>query len=210
MKRSTRIGSLAATVACWGLLFVPPALSGGGRGGDEAGPETQSVLEITGFSDDGRRVGVKVSDEEGRIMFQVREVKKGKIKETISILEGQEKKGLRKLKKKGITAEGLGAENAKGITLMSAQKENKLIIYAMKGENCTKKVAEIKLTKVKESKRNQASEAFVKQLTWGPRGKHVAVVYHEEYKQTMWWKGDRFFGFKFKAYKAICSSTESN
>jgi len=209
-KPKTALSLFIGGAAAASLLVATPAMSGGGRGGDEAiGPDTQATYEIVGFSDDGRAVGMKVSDEQGRLMFQVRDVKKGKVKETVSILEGQEKKGMRKIKKKGITAPVPGPENEKGIILMSAQKKDKLIIYAMKGENCTKKVAEIPLTKVKESKRTQQPEAFAKQLTWGPRGKYVAVVYHEKYKKTHAWEGDKFFGFKFKAYKVNCSSGES-
>lgn len=200
--------SLTATVGLIGL--DKSAEAGGGRGGDQTvGPDTQNTFELVGFSDDGRQVGLRVADEQGRLMFQVLDVRKGKIKDTVSFLEGQDKKGLRRLKKKGITAEPLGPENEKGVTLMSAQKGNKLVIFAMKGENCTKAVAEIPLTKVKKSKRNEQPEAFAKTLTWGPRGKYVAVVYHEKYKDGFAWSGDRFHGFKFKAYKANCYPPES-
>lgn len=196
--------NLMVVVAGLSLFLVPPGLAG--RGDDNAiGPDTQRTLEIVGFSDDGRNVGLKTSDEEGRSSFEFHDVKKATLKGSISFLEGQDKKGMRKLKKKGITAEPLGAENANGIILMSAQKGSSLFIYGMKGENCTKKLAEIKLTKVKESKRTEQPEAFAKQLTWGPRGKFVAVIYHEKYKKTHAWEGDKLFGFKFKAYKLNCS-----
>ena len=165
-------------------------------------PKSQQTMEVVGFSEDGKLFALKTKDEEGRHAYQVRSSRKGKIEQVYSFFEGEEKKAWRKVKRKhGIKADPSDtAENEKlGITLVTAQKGEKLMLYVMKGER-VKTYGSVPIQKAEDGKK--AATANVSQLVWGPKGKHVVMVYHQKLKKPFPWKSDAVHAFKFKAYKA--------
>lgn len=197
------------------VLLISLGLAGpagaGGRGEDPeaVGPDTRQTMELVGFSKDGKKFALKITDEEGRSLFEVRESRKSKHVASYPFFPEQDKAAWRKAKREHEldAAPSDGPENKdKGITLLSAVKGETLNVYAMSGETCTKLIDKIPLKKIEKGKnKGQVAEAFVKQLVWGPRGKIVAVVYHQKIKDTFEWEGDFAYSFKFKSYKAKCS-----
>ena len=165
-------------------------------------PKSQQTMEVVGFSADGKLFALKTKDEEGRHAYQVRSSRKGAIEHVYSFFEGDEKKTWRRVRRKhDIKAEpSQTAENDKlGITLLSAQKGDKLLIYVMKGERI-KKYGSVPVQQSQDGK--GSATANVSQLVWGPKGKHVVMVYHQKLKKPFVWESDAVHAFKFKAYKA--------
>ena len=165
-------------------------------------PKTQQTMEVVGFSEDGKAFALKTKDEEGRQSFQVRSSRKGEIEKVYSYFEADEKKTWRRVRKKhSISADpSKTAENEKlGVTLVTAQKGDKLVIYVMKGER-VKMYGSVPLQPSPEGK--TSAVANVSQLVWCPKGKHVVMVYHEKLTKPFPWASDSVHAFKFKAYKA--------
>ena len=165
-------------------------------------PKSQQTMEVVGFSEDGKFFALKTKDEEGRHAYQVRSSRKGKIEKVYSFFDGEEKKTWRKVKRKhAIKAEpSQTPENKKlGITLVTAQKGAKLTIFIMKGER-VKTYGSVAVQKSQDGKKVATANAA--QLVWGPKGKHVVMVYHQKLKKPFPWESDSVHAFKFKAYKA--------
>ena len=165
-------------------------------------PKAQQTMEVVGFSKDGKLFVLKTKDEEGRHAYQVRSSRKGEIEKVYSFFEGDEKKTWRRVKRKHeISAEpSETAENTDlGVTLVTAQKGEKLSIFVMKGER-VKKYGSVPVQMSRDGKK--AATANVSQLVWGPKGKHVVMVYHQKLKKPFPWESDSVHAFKFKAYKA--------
>jgi hypothetical protein len=199
------------TLALLLVLALAAPASAGGRGDDleAVGPDTRQTMELAGFSKDGKKFVLKITDEEGRSLFEVRESRKGKHVASYPFFPEQDKAAWRKAKREHELdgAPSDGPENKdKGITLLSAVKGEALNVYAMSGETCTKLIDKIPLKKIEKGKnKGKVAEAFVKQLLWGPRGKFVVVVYHQKIEDTFPWEGDFAYSFKFKTYKAKCA-----
>ena len=82
---------------------------------------------------------------------------------------------------------------------MTAQKGAKLTIFIMKGER-VKTYGSVAVQKSQDGKK--VATANASQLVWGPKGKHVVMVYHQKLKKPFPWESDSVHAFKFKAYKA--------
>jgi len=165
-------------------------------------PKAQQTMEVVGFSKDGKLFVLKTKDEEGRHAYQVRSSRKGAIEKVYSFFEGDEKKTWRRIKRKHeISAQPSDtAENTDlGITLVTAQKGDKLSIFVMKGER-VRKYGSVPVQMSRDGKK--AATANVSQLVWGPKGKYVVMVFHQKLKKPFLWESDSVHAFKFKAYKA--------
>jgi hypothetical protein len=164
-------------------------------------PKSQQTMEVVGFSANGKVFAVKTKDDEGRHAYQVRTSKKGEIEKVYSFFEGEEKKTWRRVKRAHeITAEPTESpENEKlGMTLVTAQKGDKLVVFVMKGEK-VKRYGAVSLQKGRDGK--SVATANVGQLVWGPKGKHVVMIYHQKFKKPQPWESDAVHSFKFKRYK---------
>ena len=183
------------------VLLFATVTSGDARAQSDF-PKAQQTMEVVGFSKDGKFFVLKTKDEEGRHAYQVRASRKGAIEKVYSFFEGDEKKTWRRVKRKHeISAEpSETAENADlGITLVTAQKGEKLSIFVMKGEQ-VKKYGSVPVQMSRDGKK--AATANVSQLVWGPKGKYVVMVYHQKLKKPFPWESDSVHAFKFKPYKA--------
>ena len=129
-------------------------------------PKSQQTMEVVGFSEDGKLFALKTKDEEGRHAYQVRSSRKDKIEQVYSFLR-EDKKAWRVKRKHGIGADpSETAENEKlGITLVTAQKGEKLMLYVMKGERVGAYVG----AHTESRGWKKAATANVSQLVWGPK-----------------------------------------
>lgn len=181
-------------VMMWGFSLTAHA---------QVGQLTQHTFELLAFSEDGKLFVLKTSDDHERLSFQVRDSRKGKIVDTAHFEEGDEKKAWRRIQRKHkLRADpSESAENERlGVTLVTAQKGKKLRVYVMKGER-VRSYSKVKLLPVPGDESKVAS-SNVKQLVWGPKGKHVIMIYHQKLKTPHLWEGDFVYAMKFKAYKA--------
>lgn len=179
------------------------ALSGGdGRAkprGEAQGGQSRQTIEVVGFSRDGREVVLKVLDENLGAQFQVRDSKRNELVKAYPYEEDREKPVLRQVAKTHDVSDAWvdGPENPKkGVTLMTAQKADKLVLYLMKGE----KVAPYEEVQLLGTKKGPA-KAFAKQSAWDEKGKYGAVVYHQKYKDLLEWEGDFIHTFKLRSYR---------
>jgi hypothetical protein len=164
-------------------------------------PKSQQTMEVVGFSSNGKLFAVKTKDDEGRHAYQVRTSRKGEIEKVYSFFEGEEKKTWRRVKRvHEITMEPSDSpENEKlGVTLVTAQKGDKLVVFVMKGEK-VKRYGAVSLQKARDGK--SVATANVGQLVWGPKGKHVVMIYHQKLKKPQPWESDFVHAFKLKRYK---------
>lgn len=189
--------SLAAALSVLALTSVAHAAR------DEAAPPvpaSKQVIEVVGFSSDGREVFLRVDDENTGLSFQVRDAKKGDLVKTYPFQEDDEKRARARLSKAhdGSDAWVDGADNPrKEITLMTAQKGKDLVIYMMKGD----RIVEYERVPLLTTRKKEPAKSFVKQVAWDPRGKYAAVVYHQEIQDLLPWEGDFVHTFKFKSYR---------
>lgn len=201
------------TLGAAALVGPLPALAGdahAAKKADDAWPPVSAQMEVVAFSADGKSFAVKIADEEGRSMIEVRATKKNKLLKSF-IMEGpDDKRAFRKAKRefelKGEPTKT--PENpSNGVMLMGAQKGDKLNIYAMVSETCTKLYEAIPLRTVQRGKRKgEPATATAKQIVWDPSGKYVVIIYHQKIRETHDWEGDFIRSFKFKKYRASCGS----
>ncbi len=195
------------------VLLGPVLLEGDAHAAkkiDDAWPPVSAQMEVLAFSQDGKSFAVKIADEEGRSMIEVRATKKNKLLKSFLMEGPDDKRAFRKAKRefqlKGEPTKT--PENpSTGVTLMSAQKGDKLNIYAMVSETCTKLYEAIPLRTVQRGKRKgEPATATAKQIVWDPSGKYVVIIYHQKIRETHDWEGDFIRSFKFKKYRASCGS----
>jgi len=167
-------------------------------------------MEVVAFSQDGKSFAVKIADEEGRSMIEVRSTKKNKLLKSFIMDGPDDKRAFRKAKRE-FQLKGEPTKTPEnpvtGVTLLSAQKGDKLNIYAMVSETCTKLYEAIPLRTVQRGKRKgEPATATAKQIVWDPSGKYVVIIYHQKIRETHEWEGDFIRSFKFKKYRASCGS----
>ncbi len=165
-----------------------------------ASDRTRQKMELVGFSDDGKEFVLKVTDEERGTFFQVRTTKKNEIVKVYPFAEGEDKKVFAKVKRVHEVGGELSdsPENPKkGVTLMSAQKEDKLFLYVMKGDRIAK-YDEIALEK---TRKGDPAKSNVMQMAWDPKGKYGVVVYHQKLTDLGEWEGDFVYSFVYRSYK---------
>jgi len=170
-------------------------------------PNTKQSIEVVGFTKDGKEIILKIVDEHVGDLLQVRQTKKNKILKAYPFQSGEDKRAWRRVKKTYPPAQDYepSAEHPRRpYTLMTVQKGDNIGLFVMKGDRI-KPYAEIPLLKSKEG---VTAEAFVKQAVWGPRGKHIVVVYHQKTADKLTWEGDFVRTFKFKSYRVNFDDSE--
>ncbi len=205
MNRASQCLVTAAVAAC----FVGLAAGAAFADDDDEGkrPKTSQTMEVVGFSTDGGSLVLKVEDEMRGSMFQIRDSKKGKVREAFPFREDTEKKAWRKVKKAiELDEEWVnGPENPKKeVVMMTAPKGTGLCVYMMKGERI-KMYTNIDLL---TTKKGEVAESFVKQMAWDRRGKYAVLIYHQKLTDLLEWEGDFVYSFKFKSYKASFDDEE--
>lgn len=172
-------------------------------------PPSQQGIAISGFSADGKKVFLRVADENTGLSFQVRDTKKGELEKTYPFQEDAEKRSLARVNKShdGSDAWVDGPDNPrKEITLLTAQKGKDLIIYMMKGE----RIVEYERIPLLTTKKKEPAKTFVKQVAWDAKGKYAAIVYHQEITDLLKWEGDFVHTFKFKSYRVTAGESEDD
>jgi len=157
-------------------------------------------MEVVGFSPGGREVILRVQDANQGSLFQVRDAKKNRVLSSHPYQEDTEKRVWRRLRKEHQVPEDLtlsprNPRNAQ--TLMTAVEGDKLIVYLMEDERI-RLYERVPLLKPADG---TLPTAFVKQAVWGPKGKHVVIVYHQRIKDLLEWEGDFIHSFKYRSYR---------
>ncbi len=162
-------------------------------------PPAKQTLEIRGFSKNGKEVALFVKDANRGPMFQVRKVNKNKLVKTYPV-RGSEKATWRKVRREHKIVEPLhdAPDNPrKELTLVVTPRKGELIIQFSQGEQ----LREYERVALLEGRKGKPAKAFVKQMAWGPRGKSVAIVYHQKVKHLLEWEGEFVHTFKVKSYR---------
>ncbi len=162
-------------------------------------PPAKQILEIRGFSKSGKEVAVFVKDADRGSLFQVRSVRKNKLVKAYRV-RGSEKGTWRKVKRNHDIIEPLHDEPhnpRKDLTLVVTPRKGELVIQFSRGD----KLTEYERVALLEARKGKPAKAFVKQMTWGPKGKSVAIVYHQKVTDLLTWEGDFVHTFKVKSYR---------
>lgn len=187
----------ALGLALWGLMgaMAPTAEA---RKPDPLPPTSQSI-EVVGFSPSGREVILRVDDENQGVIFQVRDAKKNRVLGHHPA-HPDEKRVLRRLRDKYQVLEDhkLSSKNPRNdYVLMTEADDGAVLIYIREGE----RVRLYERLRTLRTRRGPPATAFVKQAVWGPKGKHVVVVYRQKVKDLLEWEGDFIHAFKFRSYR---------
>ena len=169
------------------------------RAKDTARPDRQ-VLEVVGFSTDGKLVACKVHDANRGDAFHVRDTRKARLVKAYPFVRGEEKRAWRKAKRAHHMDGSLhdGPDQPGGeLSILTKQAGAQLEIYVMKGD----KVGVYDRVQLLENAQGQPASAFVKQITWGPKGRVVALVYHQKLEDLHGWEGDFLHTFKLRSYR---------
>ena len=169
-------------------------------------PPTQQTLSVVGFCNGGREVILEVLDENIGELYQVRDVRRGKVIASYPFGDGTARRAWSKVKRKHSVQEGFSdtPDNPKKrVTMMSTLGKGALRVMVMRGE-VIKPYTTIPLYVGRDKK---TADAFVKQIVWDARGKHAVVIYHQATKGRMQWAGDFMHGIKYKSYRAGCEES---
>ena len=85
----------------------------------------------------------------------------------------------------------------KDLTLVVTPRKGELIIQFSQED----RLKEYDRVALLEGRKGKPAKAFIKQMAWGPRGKSVAIVYHQKVKHLLEWEGDFVHTFKVKSYR---------
>ena len=196
MNQHLKIALSLSLVALWLGSLVGPALAK--RSEPFRAPAKQS-LEIRGFSKNGKEVALYVKDANRGAMFQVRKVNKNKLIKTYPV-RGSEKGTWRKVRREHKIVEPLhdSPDNPrKDLTLVVTPRKGELIIQFSQED----RLKEYDRVALLEGRKGKPAKAFIKQMAWGPKGKSVAIVYHQKVKHLLNWEGDFVHTFKVKSYR---------
>ena len=171
--------------------------------GDSSLQDIRKVqLEFLAFNDDSSEYLVKVIDENVGTVLQVRSTKDNTLVKAYPYqLEDEEKTIKRTRKKHNLTqdpVEDPANPKKKTLTLLLGQKDDKLIVYVMKGD----KIKKYDAIDVLKDKDGVTAAATMKQLVWDQQGKNVVIIYHQKFPGDNGFQSDFVYSFKFKAYKA--------
>lgn len=196
------LNRLTMPALCAALIAVGLLASAGSaeaRRGEPFRPPAKQTLEVRGFSKNGKEVALFVKDANRGAMFQVIKVRKGKLIKAYPI-RGSEKGTWRRVKRAHDIVEPLhdSPDNPRReLTLVVTPRKGELIIqFSREG-----RLTEYDRVKLLTGHKDKPAKAFVKQMTWGPRGKSVAIVYHQAVKDLLTWEGDFVHTFKVKSYR---------
>ena len=197
MIRIGRQTILAIVLAC---LTQGPAY---GKRGDGI-PATSQIIEVMGFSPSGREVLLKVQDDNQGTVFQVRDAKKNRVLSHHPARDDADRVWRRLKDKHQVDEEHkLSSKNPrKPWSLMTEADDGQVIIYVRIGD----KLTEYERLKTLRPRKGPPAEAFVKQIVWGPKGKHVALVYHQKFRDLLEWEGDFVHAFKLRSYRLEAAS----
>lgn len=188
---TTLVGALLI-VALW---WVPAAA----KRSEPFRPPAKQSLEIRGFAKNGKKVALYVKDADRGASFQVRDVKKNKLLKAYPI-RGSEKGTWRRVQREHDIVSPLHdvPDNPrKDLTLVVTPRGSDLIIqFSREG-----KIAEYDRVPLLEPRKGSPAKAYIKQMAWGPKGKNVAVVYHQKVQDLLTWEGDFVHTFKVKSYR---------
>ena len=162
-------------------------------------PPAKQTLEIRGFSKNGKEVALFVKDANRGAMFQVRKVNKNKLVKSYPV-RGSEKGTWRKVRREHKIVEPLhdAPDNPrKDLTLVVTPRRGELVIQFSQGDQ----LKEYDRVALLEGRKGKPAKAFIKQMAWGPRGKSVAIIYHQKVKHLLEWEGDFVHTFKVKSYR---------
>ena len=162
-------------------------------------PPAKQTLEIRGFSKNGKEVALHVKDADRGASFQVREVRKNKRVKAYPV-RGSEKGTWRRVKREHDMVSPLhdAPDNPrKDLTLIVTPRGSDLIIQFSRGD----RIVEYDRVALLEPRKGQPAKAFVKQMAWGPKGKNVAIIYHQKVTDLLTWEGDFIHTFKLKSYR---------
>jgi len=157
-------------------------------------------MEVVGFSPSGREVVLKVRDANQGTLFQVRDAKKNRVLSSHPYQENSEKRAWRRLTRKHQLVEdfSLSSKNPRGAqTLMTGVEGRDLVVYLMDGERI-QVYERVPLLKPRDG---STPKAFVKQAVWGPKGRHVVIIYHQQLRDLLEWEGDFVHSFKYRSYR---------
>lgn len=159
-------------------------------------------LEFLAFNEDSDEYLVKVIDENVGTVLQVRSTKDNELVKAYPYMLDDEDKTIKRVRKKHNLSQDPVEDPAnpkkKKLTLLLGQKDDKLIIYVMKGDRI-QKYDDIPILKDKDG---NLAMATMKQLVWDQRGKNVVIIYHQKFAGDNGFQSDFVYSFKFKSYKA--------
>lgn len=159
-------------------------------------------LEFLAFNEDSDEYLVKVIDENVGTVLQVRSTKDNELVKAYPYMVDDEDKTIKRVRKKHKLSQDPVEDPAnpkkKALTLLLGQKDDKLVIYVMKGDRI-QKYDDIPVLKDKDG---NLAKATMKQLVWDQRGKNVVIIYHQKFPGEYGFQSDFVFSFKFKSYKA--------
>ncbi len=159
-------------------------------------------LEFLAFNEDSDEYLVKVIDENVGTVLQVRSTKDNELVKAYPYMLDDEDKTIRRVRKKHNLSQDPVEDPAnpkkKALTLLLGQKDDKLIIYVMKGDRI-QKYDDIPVLKDNDG---NLAKATMKQLVWDQRGKNVVIIYHQKFPGEHGFQSDFVYSFKFKSYKA--------
>jgi hypothetical protein len=162
-------------------------------------PPPKQTLEIRGFSKNGKKVALHVKDADRGASFHVRDVRKNE-RVKVYPVRGSEKGTWRRVKREHdmVTPLHDAADNPrKDLTLIVTPRGSDLVIQFSKGD----RIVEYDRVPLLEPKKGKPAKAFVKQMAWGPKGRNVAIVYHQKVTDLLTWEGDFVHTFKLKSYR---------
>lgn len=164
-------------------------------------PPTQQTITVVGFCDGGKEVILDIVDENIGSLYQVRDVRRGKVIASYPYADKQSRRAWRTLKRKHSVQSGFAdsPDNAKRrVTMLSSLGSGAIRVLVMRGETI-KPYTTIPLFVGRD---NQVAEAFVKQIVWDARGKYAVIIYHQAVEGRLTWRGDFMHGIKYKSYRA--------
>lgn len=167
--------------------------------GEPFRPPAKQALEVRGFSKNGKEVALFVNDANRGALFQVRKVRNNKLVRAYPV-RGSEKGTWRRVRREHQIVEpvhGSPDNPKKDLTLVVTPRKGELVIQFSKGD----RLKEYDRVALLEGRKGKPAKAFVKQMTWGPKGKSVAIVYHQTVKDLLEWEGDFVHTFKVKSYR---------
>jgi hypothetical protein len=195
-NKNLKIWIAASLAVLWlgGIAGVSEA-----KGREPFSPPAKQTLEVRGFSKNGKEVALFVKDANRGALFQVRKVRKNKLVRAYPV-RGSEKGTWRKVKREHNIVEPLhdSPDNPrKDLTLVVTPRKGELVIqFSREG-----RLTEYERVALLEGRKGKPTKAFVKQMAWGPKGKSVAIVYHQKVKDLLTWEGDFVHTFKVKSYR---------
>jgi len=195
-RNISRIAWTAALACAVALVWSPLAQS---KHSEPFRPPAKQTLEIRGFSKSGKEVAFFVKDADRGSYFEVRNAKKGK-RVKLYPVRSSEKSTWRRVKREHDIVSPLhdAAENPrKDLSLVVTAKGAELVIeFARDG-----RLIEYERISLLEPRKGKPAKAYAKQMAWGPKGKHVAIVYHQKVRDLLTWEGDFIHTFKLKSYR---------